>query len=179
MNTPVIFFCGVLAALLAAVLVFAGIYFTRIQTLNSIEKLTGYADGFNLYHMDVRYSYSLDDMMSYGVRDNQTMINVISKAALPFFPVKIQAPEFGCTAFTLTDRNGAVHMGRNYDFRNNTSAMLVCCTPENGYKSVAITSRIFRTFFWGSPGQVLLCLKSGHHGRLSRTHGPDVYLGFW
>ena len=42
-----------------------------------------------------------------------------------------------------------------------------------------ITSRIFRTFFWGSPGQVLLCLKSGHHGRLSRTHGPDVYLGFW
>ena len=48
MNTPVIFFCGVLAALLAAVLVFAGIYFTRIQTLNSIEKLTGYADGFNL-----------------------------------------------------------------------------------------------------------------------------------
>ena len=31
-----------------------------------------------------------------------------------------------------------------------------------------ITSRIFRTFFWGSPGQVLLCLKSGHHGRLSR-----------
>lgn len=137
MNTPVIFFCGVLAALLAAVLVFAGIYFTRIQTLNSIEKLTGYADGFNLYRMDVRYSYSLDDMISYGVRDNQTMINVISKAALPFFPVKIQAPEFGCTAFTLTDRNGAVHMGRNYDFRNNTSAMLVCCTPENGYKSVA------------------------------------------
>ena len=54
MNTPVIFFCGVLAALLAAVLVFAGIYFTRIQTLNSIEKLTGYADGFNLYRMDVR-----------------------------------------------------------------------------------------------------------------------------
>ena len=43
----------------------------------------------------------------------------------------------------------------------------------------SITSRIFRTFFWGSPGQVLLCLKSGHHGRLSRTHGPDVYFGFW
>ena len=46
-------------------------------------------------------------------------------------------------------------------------------------KASKITSRIFRTFFWGSPGQVLLCLKSGHHGRLSRTHGPDVYLGFW
>ena len=41
-----------------------------------------------------------------------------------------------------------------------------------------ITSRIFRTFFWGSLGQVLLCLKSGHHGRLSRTRGPNVYPGF-
>ena len=37
----------------------------------------------------------------------------------------------------------------------------------------------FSHIFLGSPGQVLLCLKSGHHGRLSRTHGPDVYLGFW
>lgn len=67
MNTPVIFFCGVLTALLAAVLVFAGIYFTRIQTLNSIEKLTGYADGFNLYRMDVRYSYSLDSQVRISV----------------------------------------------------------------------------------------------------------------
>ena len=49
----------------------------------------------------------------------------------------------------------------------------------SGLPSPRITSRIFRTFFWGSPGQVLLCLKSGHHGRLSRTHGPDVYPGFW
>ena len=37
----------------------------------------------------------------------------------------------------------------------------------------------FSHIFLGSPGQVLLCLKSGHHGRLSRTHGPDVYPGFW
>ena len=37
----------------------------------------------------------------------------------------------------------------------------------------------FSHIFLGSPGQVLLCLKSGHHGRLSRTHGPDVYFCFW
>ena len=28
-------------------------------------------------------------------------------------------------------------MGRNYDFKNNTSAMLVYCAPKNGYRSVA------------------------------------------
>ena len=37
----------------------------------------------------------------------------------------------------------------------------------------------FSHIFLGSPGQVLLCLKSGHHERLSRTRGPDVYPGFW
>lgn len=49
MNATVIFLCGILALLLAVVLVFTGICFTRIQTVSSIKKLTGYADGYNLY----------------------------------------------------------------------------------------------------------------------------------
>ena len=43
MNATVIFLCGILALLLAVVLVFTGICFTRIQTVSSIKKLTGYA----------------------------------------------------------------------------------------------------------------------------------------
>ena len=31
-------------------------------------------------------------------------------------------------------------MGRNYDFRNNTSAMLVYCAPKDGYKSVGFAA---------------------------------------
>ena len=129
--------CGIVAVLLAAVLVFVGIYFTRIQTMNSIEKLSDYDDGYNLYRMEVKYNYSLDDVINYGIKDNQTMIDAILKDALPLLPVKIEAPSFGCTAFTLTDADGDVHMGRNYDFKNNTSAMLVYCAPKNGYRSVA------------------------------------------
>ena len=129
--------CGIVAVLLAAVLVFVGIYFTRIQTMNSIEKLSDYDDGYNLYRMEVKYDYSLDDVINYGIKDNQTMIDAILKDALPLLPVKIEAPSFGCTAFTLTDADGDVHMGRNYDFKNNTSAMLVYCAPKNGYRSVA------------------------------------------
>lgn len=34
----------------------------------------------------------------------------------------------------------------------------------------------FFAHFWGLARQVLLCLKSGHHGRHSRTHGPDLFL---
>lgn len=62
------------------------------------------------------------------------------KEALPLLPVSIKAPSFGCTAFTLTDTDGDVHMGRNYDFSRNTSAMLVYCAPKNGYKSVALAA---------------------------------------
>ena len=99
--------CGIVAVLLAVVLVFVGIYFTRIQTMNSIEKLSDYDDGYNLYRMEVKYDYSLDDVINYGIKDNQTMIDAILKDALPLLPVKIEAPSFGCTAFTLTDADGA------------------------------------------------------------------------
>lgn len=137
LKITLLLLCGIVAVLLAAVLVFVGIYFTRIQTMNSIEKLSDYDDGYNLYRMEVKYDYSLDDVINYGIKDNQTMIDAILKDALPLLPVKIEAPSFGCTAFTLTDADGDVHMGRNYDFKNNTSAMLVYCAPKNGYRSVA------------------------------------------
>ncbi len=31
-------------------------------------------------------------------------------------------------------------MGRNYDFKRDTSAMLVYCEPKDGYKSVAFAA---------------------------------------
>ena len=132
---------AILAIVVFALLAFLGLYFTRLQTIGSIEQLTDYADGYNLYRMDVKYDYSLDDIIDYGIKDDQTMIDAILKETLPLLPVKIKAPNFGCTAFTLTDTDGDVHMGRNYDFRKNTSAMLVYCEPKDGYKSIAFGSQ--------------------------------------
>ena len=40
--------------IVAAAAGFGGLYATRIQSVNSIEKLTDYADGYNLYRMDVK-----------------------------------------------------------------------------------------------------------------------------
>ena len=131
---------SLLAAVFLAVLSFLGVYFTRIQTMGSIEQLTDYADGYNLYRMDVQYNYSLDDIIDHGIQDDQTMIDAILKEALPIIPVKMEVPKYGCTAFTLTDTDGGVHMGRNYDFRKNTSAMLVYCQPKDGYASIAFAA---------------------------------------
>ena len=123
-----------------AAAVFLGIYFTRIQTIGSIEQLTDYEDGYNLYRMDVKYDYSIENVINRGIEDDQMMIDSMLKEVLPLLPVKMKAPNFGCTSFSLTDTDGDVHMGRNYDFKSDTSAMLVYCTPKDCYKSVAVAA---------------------------------------
>ena len=133
----------ILIALLALVLVvacvFTGVYFTRIQTVSSIQKITSY-DDYNLYTMNVRYDYSLDDVINAGITDTQSLIDAIVKEALPLLPVKVRVPSFGCSAFTAQTSDGKTLMGRNYDFKSDTSALLVYCTPKNGYKSVALAA---------------------------------------
>lgn len=130
---------GVLILVLLLVAGFGVLYAGRIRTVNSIEKVTDY-DDYNLYRMDVKYDYSIDDVINYGITDNQSMIDAILKEALPLLPVKMKAPQFGCSAFTASIPDGHTVMGRNYDFKRDTSAMLVYCTPKNGYKSVALTA---------------------------------------
>ncbi|MDY3781511.1 MAG: linear amide C-N hydrolase [Candidatus Faecousia sp.] len=126
-----------LAVVLAVVLAFTGLYFTRFRTVRSIQKLTDYEDGYNLYRMDIHYNYSLEKILDYGITDNQTMIDAILRQALPLLPVSIKAPNFGCSVFSIRDEDGHIRMGRNYDFKNDTSAMLVYCAPKDGYRSVA------------------------------------------
>ena len=122
-------------AVLAAV-GFGARYASRLKTIGTIQKITDY-DEYNLYRMDVEYAYNIDDIINYGITDNQSMIDAVLKEALPLLPIKMKAPQFGCSAFTIP---GDILMGRNYDFKNDSSAMLVYCTPKNGYKSVALAA---------------------------------------
>ena len=128
-----------LLVLLAIVLGFGIFYASRIQTIRSIQKLSDYED-YNLYRMDVAYSYDLENLIRYGVSDNQAMLDSILKEAMPLLPIHMTAPNFGCSAFSVTDTSGDVLMGRNYDFKQDTSAMLVYCSPKDGYKSVAFAA---------------------------------------
>lgn len=128
---------AVLAVMLA---VFAAVYSSRFKTMSSIERLTDYEDGFNVYRMDVEYDYDLDGIIASGITDTQSFIDAVVGEALPLLPIKIKAPDFSCSAFGLTLTDGDNVMGRNYDFRYDTSAMLVYCAPEGGYKSVAFAA---------------------------------------
>lgn len=120
--------------------VFVGKYMTRFRTMSTIEKLSSYDDGFDLYRMEIRYNYDLDHIISYGITDDQSMSSALTKETLPILPIKIKLPFFGCSSFQLEGTDGDFHMGRNYDFQLNTSAMLVYCAPEDGYRSVAFAA---------------------------------------
>ncbi len=140
MKKALIIILVIVALLLIAAVVFVCIYFTRLQTLKSIRKLTDYEDGYNLYRMEVKYDYSIDDVIAYGIETNQDMSDAVLKECLPLIPITVKTPEFACTAFTLTDADGSVHMGRNYDFKIDTSALLLYCSPKDGYKSIGFAA---------------------------------------
>ena len=127
-----------LVLVLLAVCGFAAFYFSRIRTIQSLEKVTDYED-YNLYRMDVQYSYDLDRLISYGISSNQDMLDAILKESIPLLPIHMTAPNYGCSAFSIADSDQEILMGRNYDFKIDTSALLVHCTPKN--RSVHLSGR--------------------------------------
>ena len=132
-------FLAVIAVAAVVIIIFTAVYSSRFKTIGSIEKLTDY-DEYNVYRMDVKYDYSLDDVIDHGISDTQTMIDAIVAEALPLLPVHIEVPSFGCSAFSVTSPDGNILMGRNYDFKYDTSALMIYCTPKDGYKSVAFAA---------------------------------------
>lgn len=117
----------------------AGFYYTRLQTVHSIKKLSDY-DDYNLYRMDIKYSYDLDRMIERGMDNDERFAKTMFGEVLPMIPIKFNVPKYGCSAFTVKTKNNQVMMGRSYDFRYDTSPMLVYCAPKDGYKSVAFAA---------------------------------------
>jgi Penicillin V acylase and related amidases len=126
--------------ILICIIAFIGYYFTRIQTINTIEKLSSYEDGYDIYSMTVKYDYNSEDIINSNFDDTQEFIDAVINESLPFLPVHIDVPSFGCSAYCASLENGDTIMGRNYDFKIDTSALLVFCNPENGYKSMALAA---------------------------------------
>lgn len=110
----------------------------RKHTLDSVKKLTDYSD-FNLYKMDICYDYSIDKIIDRGIFDDESALGAIVQEVLSDYPVNLKMPNFGCSAFTMKNPD-SVMMGRNYDFKNDTSSMLVYCSPKDGYRSVAFAA---------------------------------------
>ena len=109
----------------------------RLETIATIKKISNF-EKLNLYSMEICYDYDFDNLLSpAGVYDEKDVVSRILNEALPGVEVDITMPDFGCSAFTLEAADGNVYMGRNYDFKFDTSAMQVYCHPKDGYASVS------------------------------------------
>lgn len=63
-----------LAVIIVLVAGFCVVYWSRFQTVASIEKLTDYDDGYNLYCMDIDYDYDLDALIARGITDTNPLL---------------------------------------------------------------------------------------------------------
>ena len=131
---------GVLTALVLACVIFCILYLSRFRSVSTIEKLTDYDDGYDLYSMTIEYDYDLDKVINSGYSNMQEFTDAVVREALPLLPVKIEVPSFGCSSFRTRTADGKVLMGRNYDFKLDTSSMMVICKPKNGYRSIAFAA---------------------------------------
>ena len=111
-------------------------YGAQVATAASVRQVSSYDGAYNLYEMDVAYAYDLDAVIDAGVRSDQGFVDAVLAQVLPGVPVSVQAPSFGCSAFAAQEPDGSWLMGRNYDFKQDTSAILVRTHPKDGYASI-------------------------------------------
>lgn len=132
--------CGVAGVAVGLAAATGIVYHKQIKSAASLKRLTGYADGYDLYAIDIAYDYDLDRIIAAGVRDDQAYIDAVVAQVLPGVPVHVQAPQFACSAFVAVDAEGRVRTGRNYDFKDDTSALLVRNHPRGGYASIGFAA---------------------------------------
>lgn len=132
--------CGVAGVAVGLAAATGTVYHKQIKSAASLKRLTGYTDGYDLYAIDIAYDYDLDRIIAAGVRDDQAYIDAVVAQVLPGVPAHVQAPQFACSAFVAVDAEGRVRTGRNYDFKDDTSALLVRNHPRGGYASIGFAA---------------------------------------
>lgn len=132
--------CGVAGVAVGLAAAAGIVYRKQIKSAASLKRLTSYADGYDLYAIDIAYDYDLDHIIAAGVRDDQAYIDAVAAQVLPGVPAHVQAPQFACSAFVAVDAEGRVRTGRNYDFKDDTSALLVRNHPRDGYASIGFAA---------------------------------------
>ena len=69
--------CGVAGVAVGFAAAAGIVYRKQIKSAASLRRLTGYADGYDLYAIDIAYDYDLDRIIAAGVRDDQAYIDAV------------------------------------------------------------------------------------------------------
>lgn len=127
---------GVIAIASIGVGTIYGIWNKELNSISSIKELIP-AHSENragkVYEMTMDGDYYFDEFISQGgvSNDNELIQFIIDNITKGIIPIEMDAPEVGCSSFTVIDENGNNLFGRNYDFAR-TSSMILHTNPGNG-----------------------------------------------
>ena len=131
--------CGVAGVAVGLAAATGIVYHKQIKSAASLKRLTGYADGYDLYAIDIAYDYDLDRIIAADVRDDQPTSMPWWRRCCPVCRHMSSAPVC-LQRFCRRRCRRRVRTGRNYDFKDDTSALLVRNHPRGGYASIGFAA---------------------------------------
>ena len=100
---------------------------SQVSTLQSLKKITD-----DLYLMHYGADYYFDKFMSKGIGDLD-----FDGFVKEYLEIKPDSSLWSCSALMVTNQNGEVFVGRNFDWEN-IPGMILFTDPDSGYSSVSM-----------------------------------------
>lgn len=127
---------SLLAAILAAMGIIWFLWGNEIRTLVSMKELSAHNDEHldgAVYEMKVAGDYYFDEYLEQGgaVNDKDLIQFITDKITKGLIPMSIEESDIACSSFTAAAKDGDRLFGRNYDF-SQTNTCLVLTDPGDG-----------------------------------------------
>ena len=134
-------------AIIAGVAFYA-LWHNELSTIASIELLVEANDEIGsapVYIMDVKGGYYFDKFLEQGgaSSDSELVEFVVDKVTKNIIPINLNVPDFGCSSFTASERNGNRYFGRNYDFATSPAMIVRTNPPDDRYASISTVDLTF------------------------------------
>lgn len=130
----IISFSSFFALVLIAVGTFYGIFFNEVNAFFTIKQ-----ESDNIYSMTYKNNYFFDDFLASGATTDEELQNFIMKKLLHGLPIDFTLPDYGCSSFNATTKEGERIFARNLDIEF-APIMIVRTAPKNGYSSISMVN---------------------------------------
>ena len=125
--------CALITAL--AIVVFA-LWGGELSTLNTLSRVE---DDVNLFTMEYKADYALDEFLKTGASTDAELVDFIVRQMLKGIPLNFDLPNLGCSTFAAQLTDGTPIFGRNFDMYDSP-ALFVTTRPKDGYASISMVN---------------------------------------
>ena len=125
--------CALIAALAIVVFALWGGELSTLKTLSRVE------DDVNLFTMEYKADYALDEFLKAGASTDAELVDFIVRQMLKGIPLNFDLPNLGCSTFAAQMADGTPIFGRNFDMYDSP-ALFVTTRPKDGYASISMVN---------------------------------------